>query len=33
MNMSRMEILIKARTFAAAQANASPENVMNLLGV
>jgi len=32
MNMSRMEILTKARTFAAAQANASHKNVMALLG-
>ncbi len=32
MNMSRMDILIKARTFAAAQANASHKNVIALLG-
>ncbi len=33
MNMSRMDTLLKARTFAAAQANASQKNVMELLGL
>ncbi|MCA1793777.1 MAG: hypothetical protein LC660_07885 [Desulfobacteraceae bacterium] len=32
MNMSRLETLTKARTFAAAQANASQKNVMALFG-
>lgn len=33
MNMARLETLTKARTFAAAQANASQKNVMALLGL
>lgn len=33
MNMARLETLAKARTFAAAQANASQKNVMALLGL
>ena len=32
MNMNRAELLLKARTFAQAQANASAKNVTNLLG-